>query len=82
MRNYLNTVHPGVFEPADLNLLMSAYEDAWASVRASATYQDKNFENVRDDLAKHIVNAAIAGERDPVRLRDAGLSHLKQKGIS
>ena len=31
---------------------------------------------VREIIAKHIIEAAKKGERDPVRLRDAGLAAL------
>ena len=80
MENYLKTEHAGAFGPEDVKLLISAYEDALTVVRASDTYLEEYFGSVREVLAWHIVQAAIAGERDPIRLRDAGLRRLQHDG--
>lgn len=80
MKNFLASAYAGAFEPDDVNLLIAAFEDAWTTVRASGIILDGNFESIRETLAGHIVRAAIAGERDPLRLRDAGLGSLRQAG--
>ena len=80
MDSYLKSGHAGAFNSDDVSLLVSAYDADWTVVRASDTYLEEYFGSIREVLAKHIVQAAIAGERDPVRLRDAGLQRLNQDG--
>jgi hypothetical protein len=59
------------FGPAEIEILVAAYEDALAGLRLSG----------RDDsasrlIAKRIMYLAMDGERDPIRLRDGAIRHL------
>ena len=81
MEDYLKQRHAGAFEPEEVKLLVSAYDEALITVQARGSYLEGNFESVREDLAKHIVEAAIEGERDPVQLRQTGLAFLKDNGL-
>jgi hypothetical protein len=71
MRGYLKD-HVGVFDPDDVVILLAAFDKAWEAVQASGvTYPADKLEFVRAILAKHIIAAAMEGERDVGRLRDS-----------
>jgi hypothetical protein len=71
MRGYLKD-HVGVFDPDDVVILLAAFDKAWEAVRASGVrYPADKVESVQAILAKHIIAAAMNGERDLGRLRDA-----------
>jgi hypothetical protein len=73
----------GVFHPEDVKLLTQAFDDAWTRVQASKTpyVADEYAHAGRAILAKHIVNAAKAGERDPRWLADNALLCLSQQKL-
>ena len=81
MSDYIANGYAGVFQPEEIKLLVAAYEDAWTTVRASGTFLDGKTDTVREILAKHIVQEAMARERDQHLLRDAGLAFLAKAQI-
>ncbi|HUR42493.1 MAG TPA: hypothetical protein VMZ01_00180, partial [Aestuariivirga sp.] len=58
----------GIFGPDELKLLGQALGEAWSKVLASGAYRDDQAERARAVLAKHIIQQAQAGERDPAKL--------------
>jgi hypothetical protein len=63
----------GAFDPEAIRVLRGAYDLACALV--GHTPQPVA---VREAIAKGIFEAAKQGERDPLRLRDAGLAFVEQ----
>jgi hypothetical protein len=81
MRGFLKE-HPGVFNPDEVHILFAAFDKAWETVQASSMrYPEAKAEQVRAILAKHIIAAAKAGERDQRRLRDGALLALAQSNL-
>ena len=74
MYGYLQE-HIGAFGPAEIRILVSAFDQAWESIQASEAKFDTgaHAENARATLAKHIIEAAKQGELDQRRLRDGAL---------
>lgn len=60
--------------PAELRITVEAFEAALAQVNESATHITAY--SARQNLAFVIIETALAGERDLIRLRDVGLSTL------
>ena len=67
--------HPAVFNAEEVRVLTAAFDQAWQLMEASgAKFEtDSHAEKVREVLAKHIIEAAKQGERDPQRLIEAAL---------
>jgi hypothetical protein len=65
------------FEPETIRVLTAAFEDAWRSLDNDGTDLGPHTDVTRDTLAKGIIVAAMLGERDPQKLRDAALTHLR-----
>jgi hypothetical protein len=61
----------GVFDHETLELLRACLDDAWAQL---SPIQQSN--TLKSTLALRILQAAAAGERDPVRLRTCALLHI------
>jgi hypothetical protein len=81
MRGFLKD-HSGVFGPDEVHILVAAFHSAWETVQASGVrYPAAKAEQVRAILAKHIIGAAIDGERDHGRLRDGALLALAQSNL-
>jgi hypothetical protein len=81
MRGYLRD-HVGVFEPDEVVILLAAFDKSWGAVQASGVrYPADKLEFVRAILAKHIIAAAMEGERDVGRLRDRALLALAQSNL-
>jgi len=79
-RLFLN--HVGVFEPDEVVILLAAFDKSWGAVQASGVrYPADKLEFVRAILAKHIIAAAMEGERDVGRLRDGALLALAQSNL-
>jgi hypothetical protein len=77
MLRYLHT-HDISFDPSTIEILSAALDEAWRQVQADKTYQlDGNAEGARDALAKHIVNMAAQGVRDPERLVLGALARFR-----
>ena len=60
-----------VFDPEELSLLGSVFDQAIASLPSSMRTPAKTME-----IAKVILERAVAGERDPIKLEFAALSNL------
>jgi hypothetical protein len=75
MRGYLKD-HVGVFEPDEVVILLAAFDKSWG-----VRYPADKLEFVRAILAKHIIAAAMEGERDVGRLRDGALLALAQSNL-
>src|SRR4029450_5741642 len=81
MRGYLKD-HVGVFEPDEVVILLAAFDKSWGAVQASGVrYPGDKREFLRAILAKHIIAAAMEGERDVGRLRDRALLALAQSNL-
>jgi hypothetical protein len=61
--------------PNDLRLAAEAYDKALSSLPAEA-YERQPYE-ARRLIAIHVIDAALSGERDPVRLRDGVLEYVR-----
>jgi hypothetical protein len=64
-------VRPGVFDPEALAAMGVAFDAACKALEDTGQPQI-----VREVIAERIIAAANAGERDPVRLREAALPWL------
>ena len=81
MRGFL-AEHLWVFDPDDIQILVTAFDKAWEAVRASGVVFDKaRVDSARAVLAKHIIAAVKDGERDEGRLRDGALVALAQSNL-
>jgi hypothetical protein len=67
-----------VFSPEIMMMLASAFESAWDSVKVSGSPlgADGNAAATREILAKHIIEMARRGERNPKRLVEDAIAHL------
>jgi hypothetical protein len=82
MRGFL-AEHLGVFDPDDIRILVSAFDNAWEAVLASGVIFDTKGQTdiARAILAKHIIAAAKDGEFDQGRLRDGALLAFTQTNL-
>ena len=69
------------FDPETIHLLAAAFENAWSSLtaRGDRLADPLKVAHSREVLAKHIVELAQRGERDPIHLRDDALAYLRIK---
>ena len=82
MRNFLQDVEPGVFDPDAVSILFAAFDAAWQSIKTSgARLSDKQTELVRATLAKYIIEQARRGELDERRLSEGALLHLARSNL-
>ncbi len=72
--------HPAMFKAEEVRVLTAAFDQAWQLMeRSGARFEtDGHAEDVREVLAKHIIEAAKQGERDPKRLIEAALKGYTQ----
>jgi hypothetical protein len=84
VRGFIKQYADGVFDSGTISILKDAFEDAWHRVRTSkAPYVSEDYALAgRTILAKHIIAAAKAGERDPRWLADSALLYLSQQKLS
>jgi len=82
MYGYLQE-HVGAFGPAEIHVLLSAFDKAWQTIQFSGAIFDTGAqaEKARASLAKHIVEAAKQGEWDQGRLRDCALVAWAQSNL-
>ena len=68
----------GFFDPETMKSLTAAFDTAWQILKTSgsALAADYQSASTRELLAKHIIEMANQGERDPLRLIDGALAHL------
>ena len=76
MIEHLKKHASSVFDATANRILVDAFDEAWKSVQDSGAANATN--EARDVLAKHIVNAAMGGERDHGRLCDGALKYLAE----
>ena len=70
-------VPSSVFDPAALDALQEAFEDAWSEVLSDPIIRT-NEQTVRDLIARRIMDAAVdQGIRDPVRIKAYALRVFK-----
>jgi len=82
VRNFLQDVEPGVFDPDAVSILLAAFDAAWQSIKTSgARLSDKQTELVRATLAKYIIEQARRGELDERRLSEGALLHLARSNL-
>jgi hypothetical protein len=68
-----------VVDPATVELMSKAFNDALERLRLSRTRPEQEPEWVREALALRIIETVQQrGERDPIRLREDALRHLAQ----
>ena len=84
VRGFIKHYADGAFDPAVISILEDAFEDAWGRVQASsAPYGTDEYAAAgRAILARHIIQAAKAGERDPRWLADSALLYLARQRLS
>jgi hypothetical protein len=82
MYGYLKE-HSRAFNPHEVRTLVAAFDKAWESAQASGGPfdTDATAESARAILAKHIIEAALQGERDQGRLRDGALLALARSNL-
>ena len=68
------------FEPEVIEILATAFESAWAAIEKSGSaFASPRYKRAAQEiLAKHIIETAQRGERDPQRLADEGVAYLMQ----
>jgi 3-hydroxy-3-methylglutaryl CoA synthase len=73
----------GVFDPETIGILTQAFDGAWRRAQLSKTpyVAEEYAEAGRIILAKHIITAAKAGERDPRWLADSALLYLSRQNL-
>jgi len=73
----------GVFEPDQVKVLTTAFDEAWKTVQGSgvAFASNGHAEATKEILAMRIIALARLGESDPGRLRDDALLYLARTGL-
>jgi hypothetical protein len=71
---YWSSVQSGAFEPEEIAAMGEAYEAALKELHDAARYNV-----VPEAIARRIIAAGRTGERDPVRLREAGLGGFGER---
>jgi hypothetical protein len=84
MHGFIARFAEGIFEPATVNILTAAFDDAWTRLWASNApfAADDYAEAARTILARQIISLAKAGERDQRKLADGALEHLARQKVS
>jgi len=74
--------HQGVFNPEEVSILTTVFDEAWKTVQggAGAAALHGETQAMREGIARRIIALALLGERDPSRLRDEALRDLAQNG--
>jgi hypothetical protein len=67
-------INPGAFEPETIVLMSEAFDAACVELQDTGQPQI-----VLEVIAERIIAAARNGERDPVRLREAGLAGMPRE---
>lgn len=73
----------GVFDRDAVRTLGQAFDEAWNTlVAGGAQFADASDENAaREIIAKHIIQMARLGERDPKRLAESALMELGRSDL-
>ena len=72
--------YQGVFNPEEVSILTTVFDEAWKTVQGEAGVSALNGEAqaMRESIARRIIALALLGERDPSRLRQEALRDLAQ----
>jgi hypothetical protein len=83
MHGFIKRFADGVFFPEEVEILVAAFDDAWATLQASrapfAQAQEDYCPAAQELLAKHIIMSAQRGERNRRQLTDDALLHLSEQ---
>jgi len=84
MHGFIKRFANGVFFPEEEEILVAAFDDAWAKLQSSrAPFAEEAYAPAaREILAKRIIMAAQRGERNPRQLTDDALLHLSRQRLS
>ena len=84
MYSFIKRFANGVFFPEEVQILIAAFDDAWAKLQSSrAPFAEEAYAPAaREILAKHIIMAAQRGERNPRQLAGDALLHLSRVPLS
>jgi hypothetical protein len=66
------------FDPEIIEILVAAYEDAWEKIEQSGSaFASPRYRRAAQEIvAKHIIEMAQRGEREPTRLADDAVAYL------
>jgi len=83
VRVIIDETAAGVFDPETVDILVHAFNAAWASVVASgAPFSEKRYQaRAREVIAKHIIGMARLGERDSKRLAESAIAELAHTSL-
>jgi hypothetical protein len=79
MHDFIKRFAGGVFFPEEVEILVAAFDDAWAKLQASRTPFAEDAYDAREILARHIIMSAQRGERNRRQLTDDALLHLSEQ---
>ena len=84
MHDFIKRFAGGVFFPEEVEILVAAFDDAWAKLQSSrAPFAEEAYAPAAQEiLAKHIIMAAQRGERNPRQLTYDALFHLAWQLLS
>jgi hypothetical protein len=84
MHGFIKRFADGVFYPEEVEILVAAFDDAWAKLQATgAPFVGEGYVlGAREILARRIIMAAKRGERNPRQLTDDALLYLSQQKLS
>jgi len=84
MHGFIKRFADGVFYPEEVEILVAAFDDAWAKLQASGAplVGEGYVLGAREILARRIIVAAKRGERNPRQLTDDALLYLSQQKLS
>ena len=67
------------YDPQTLDVLTRAFDEAWVDVQGMLGQRLLDPNSLRAQLAKRIIAAAAAGERDPSRLKLIAMGAIEPK---
>ncbi|MGB6540069.1 MAG: hypothetical protein WBF03_04235 [Xanthobacteraceae bacterium] len=79
MTDIVSFIRPGAgFDPETIDMLSRAFEDAWRRIEASnyPLARPGYATATREVIAKHIIDLAQSGEREPTKLSDSAIEFL------
>jgi hypothetical protein len=66
-----------VFDPETLEILSAAFENAWHRIVSNSGFGRPAYADaMREVVAKHIIEMALLGEREPIKLSDSAVAFL------
>ena len=78
MAQILPFIPPGTaFDPETIEILSAAFENAWHRIAVNSGFGRPVYADaMREVVAKHIIERAHLGEREPIRLSDSAVAFL------